>query len=133
MNEVMTNTRELIILWKLVIFRLLCACILTFTSYYLGAMGNQSWASLDGDSKFKFCLGLLAAEVGVIAAFVDKTTSRVAAGKFTPPGVDDTQIITRSETQLSTVSSTPTTVTKTDSTIVIEPKQPVVTDTPTTT
>ncbi len=114
MSEAIQNFKEIVILWRLAILRLLLACLTTAGSYYLGAMGNQSWASLDGDSKFKFFVGLMLATIAIVAAFLDKTTSRISSGQFTPPGADDTQIVTRTETQISSVATSPVPIPKVD-------------------
>ena len=78
-----------LIIWKLAIIRLLIYSIYVAGVGYLGAMGNQTWASLDGDSRFKLLLGIMLGVIGVWLAFLDKSIANIQKGNPNPPNDND--------------------------------------------
>ena len=101
-----------IVLWKVAIGKLLIRCLLTGIAFYLSAMANMHWQDLDGDSRFKLFLGLLAVMLPLVSTFLDKSEANLASGKLLPPDIGEnggTGTWTRQQTQSRTDTATTTT------------------------
>lgn len=121
-------------LWKLAIARLTIHCLIVTGTTYQGAMGNQHWSDLDGDSRFKLILGIIMANLATVAAFLDKTSAKLASGSTLPPDTGDTVLISRTSRSATTLTpavaatkeapATPETIATTDTvTTVTTPKK----------
>lgn len=91
----MADMSAVIWLWKLAIARLTIHCLIVTGTTYQGAMGNQHWADLDGDSRFKLGLGIALANLATVAAFLDKTSAKISSGSVLPPDSGDTVLLTK--------------------------------------
>lgn len=89
-------------LWRVAFARLFVHCFIIGATMYLSSMGNQHWSELDGDSRFKLFLGIVVSMFSTLQAFLDKTTSKIADGTFTPPDTGDTATFVKTDFQLTT-------------------------------
>ena len=76
------------LVWKLEILYLAILCFVSGGGQFLGAMQDQQWSDLRGDQKFAMILGILMTQATLVGAFVHKTASGLAQGKFLPPDLD---------------------------------------------
>jgi hypothetical protein len=100
-----------VVLWKVAIGKLLIRCLLTAIAFYLAAMANMHWSDLDGDSRFKLWLGLLAVMLPLVSTFLDKSEANLASGKLFPPDIGETGNTgqwTRQQTRTDTATTTQT-------------------------
>lgn len=120
----MNNLINTILIWKLAIARIAIHCFIVSGTSYQGAMGNQHWTDLDGDSRFKLILGIVIANLATIAAFLDKTVANLASGNALPPDVKvltDTTVTTPAIAATDTAPAVPEKTTTTTVTTPIEP------------
>lgn len=87
------NAVNILWLWKLAILRLFVHGAIGIGTAYLGAMANQHWAELDGDSRFKLGVGIVIGFLNTVAAFVDKSSAKLAQGSVLPPDSGDTALV----------------------------------------
>ena len=96
MPESIKNFGNTLILWKVAILEVIVHALQAMIVTYLAAMGNQTWASLDGDSRFKLGLGLFSVGLGIAYQFIKKAQRTLATGDVIPPAPeDDTQIVNK--------------------------------------
>jgi len=131
----MNNLISIALIWRIAILRLFIYCLVSVGVGYLGAMGNQHWTELDGDSRFKLLLGLTITVLSIILAFLDKTAANLAQGIELPPDIDpDDKVLKRAVTSSVATSAAipatentppvpPITTAVTTSEIVTQPKE----------
>ena len=78
-----------VVLWKIALFKLLVRCTITASTFYLGAMANEHWSELDGDSRFKLMLGMGVNVLTLVSTFIDKSEKNLSTGDLTPPDIGD--------------------------------------------
>ena len=94
MPESVRQFGNTLILWKVAIFEVIVHCTQAMIVTYLAAMANQTWSSLDGDSRFKLILGLFSVGLGIAWQFVKKAQKSLASGDVIPPlAEEDTDIV----------------------------------------
>jgi hypothetical protein len=87
------------LIWKLDISSLVFNCFIIAGTGYLGAMGNQKWTELDGDSRSKLILGLAISVAVTVKAYLQKVGKQLVTGNDIPPDfTEDTTIITAAST-----------------------------------